>query len=669
MSQETATIKQTVLLKLMLRNFKGVRDFTLDLQGQDAQVYGDNEVGKTTLFDGFLWLLFDKDSQNKKDFSIKTLDRLGNVMHGLEHEVSGVLMINGRELDLRKVYTEKWTKKRGSAASEFTGHTTDYFIDGVPVDKKEYTDRVDDIVKDDIFKLLTSPSFFNELHWEKRRKILLEVCGDVPDYEVIESNKDLSRLPAILGDRSIENHRKVIAARRTEINKELEKIPVRIDEIVRSTPDIADLNEDELNRQIALHQTEIESKKAESSRIQLGGEVSVKENRIREIQGEMLEIKNQLQSNTSTIVSEKQTANFKVKEAIGNIGLDIQRKQQQIKRNQELVIVRNEEAESFRKEWRSASAEEFEHIHDDSCSACGQALPEDRVKAAHEKALAVFNQQKAARLEGIVAKGTASAAEIVRLEQDSVNLQDDIRQFSNQLQTKQEESQALITEIDKLQAGIKDVSADPQYIQKKQDIADIEQQIRVLRESVQESLDRVKDEIGKLGYKVYELEEHKAKFGQVRAINERTNELKKQEKELAAEFQRLEQELYLTEEFIRTKVTMLESKINSKFRYARFKLFDQQINGGVQEVCETLFKGVPYSSGLNNAARINVGLDIINTLSAHHHFSAPIFIDNAEAVTSLIDTNGQKICLVVSEPDKQLRVVKTNTMKEAVSIG
>ncbi|WP_432613310.1 hypothetical protein [Bacillus subtilis] len=65
---------------------------------------------------------------------------------------------------------------------------------------------------------------------------------------------------------------------------------------------------------------------------------------------------------------------------------------------------------------------------------------------------------------------------------------------------------------------------------------------------------------------------------------------------------------------------------------------------------------MPYSSGLNNAARINVGLDIINTLNDYYRITAPIFVDNSEAVTKLINTNSQILSLIVSEKDKQLRV-------------
>jgi vacuolar-type H+-ATPase subunit I/STV1 len=167
---------------------------------------------------------------------------------------------------------------------------------------------------------------------------------------------------------------------------------------------------------------------------------------------------------------------------------------------------------------------------------------------------------------------------------------------------------------------------------------------------------KVKQDIQSLQSELDDIEKAKARVEQYNAGMERIQELKEQEKELAREYEKLESELYLTEQFIRTKVNLLEEKINSRFKLARFKLFDQQINGGVVECCETLYQGVPYSGGLNNAARINVGLDIINTLSEHYGFTAPIFIDNREAVTKLIETKSQVISLVVSEPDKKLRV-------------
>jgi len=183
----------------------------------------------------------------------------------------------------------------------------------------------------------------------------------------------------------------------------------------------------------------------------------------------------------------------------------------------------------------------------------------------------------------------------------------------------------------------------------------LEQQITALNQSVEESVQAVQTELNELKSKENELQLDLNKFTQSTQVQERIAELEEQEKKLAAEFEELERQLYLTEEFTKTKVNMLEDKISSKFKFTRFNLFEEQLNGGVTEICEATFDGVPFSKGLNNAARINTGLDIIATLSAHYGVQAPIFVDNSESVTKLIDIDSQLIKLIVSEADKQLR--------------
>ncbi|MGO0058609.1 AAA family ATPase [Brevibacillus fluminis] len=661
-------MKRISLIKLVLQNFKGIRNFTLEANGDSVRVFGDNAVGKTTLFDAFTWLLFDKDSQNKKDFQIKTLNSHGCVLHGLDHEVEATLLIDGCKTTLRKVYSEKWTKKRGSATDEFSGHTTDYFVDGVPVKMNEYKSRVDQIVSEDVFKLLTSPTYFNEqLKWQDRRKLLLQVCGYVSDDEVIAANQALAKLSAILNGRSLEDHRKVIAARRAEINKELDKIPVRIDEVQKSMPDTDGLDEAALQLEIDALKERIDSKEAETFRIRSGGEVAVKEKRLREIEGELLEIKNQLQSGTLEQVAAKRQVVSTLRGQHDDIQRQISDKRWSVDRNNQRIIATQEEASRLRQQWHEVNSETFEHHHDTNCPTCGQALPEEQLQAAHQKAQADFNRRKAERLEQITAKGKAAAEEAKRLEQENAVLADAIAALEQQAAVKEKEIQSAESELTDLQTGIKDVESDPQYVQKKQEAVVIQQEIDQLRASVQEAAAKVREEIATMKAQVQTLEREKAKFAQVHAAEQRIAELATRERELAAEYERLEQELFLTEEFIRTKVNLLDEKINSRFQFARFKLFEQQINGGLAEVCETTYNGVPYSGGLNNAARINVGLDIINTLSEHYGITAPIFIDNAEAVTSLIQTAGQQIRLIVSEKDKQLRVETSNRdMKEAV---
>lgn len=649
--------KQTKLLQLHLKNFKGIEQFTLDARGENVKVFGDNATGKTTLFDSFVWLLFDKDSQNKKDFSLKTLDGTGKEKHMLEHEVEGVFLIDDKQRVLKKVFTEKWTKKRGSATSEFTGHTTSYFIDSVPAKKKEYTDFVDSIVQEDVFKLLTSPSYFNEqVKWQDRRKSLIDLCGDITEEEVIASDKSLDMLPSILNGRTIENHRKVIASRRSEINKEIEKIPVRIDEIRRTLPSLDGLNKQEFETEISLLNGEIDEMMTQISSIRNGKAVSDKQKAVQEIEIELLQIKREHDS-----VSKDQVYQIKarIQEEQSNI-LILNSKLENIKNskrfNDESIKNIENDLAQLRNDWHEVDKQEFTHTDACECPTCGQSLPQEQVEEAKNKALAQFNLAKSKRIEEINKKGKQGKERKEEFLQDNEKLAKEYSKLNGQITEKQEILEKLKTQLEQHENLVTDVLDNPAYVAKLQEKQSIESEIKQLREMSESAVRDIQTEIISLRSKRDQLQSNVGKFALVEQTENRIAELEGQERELAAEFEKLEHELYLTEQFIRTKVNLLEEKINSRFKYARFNLFKQNINGGLEEICETTFNGIPYSSGLNNAAKINVGLDIINILSEHYGFFAPIFIDNSEAVTKLIDTKAQTISLVVSEADKQLRV-------------
>ena len=73
------------LTKLELLNFKGLKSFAIDFNG-DVVIRGDNATGKTTVFDSVCWLLFGKDSLDRADFEIKTLDG-GEPIHKVNQDV------------------------------------------------------------------------------------------------------------------------------------------------------------------------------------------------------------------------------------------------------------------------------------------------------------------------------------------------------------------------------------------------------------------------------------------------------------------------------------------------------------------------------------------------------------------------------------------------------
>ena len=648
-------MKRIELERLKLLNFKGAREVDVTF-GHVTRVYGENGVGKTTLFDAFAWLLFSKDSQGKSDFEIKTLDASGNVIPMIDHEVEGTLRIDGQRIVLRKVYAEKWTKKRGSATSEFSGHSTDYYIDGVPVKLNEYKARIAEIVDEELFKLLTSPAFFNEqLTWQQRRKILLDVCGDLRDAEVIAASDKLAKLPSLLGHHEIDDYRKIIAARRTAINKEIQSIPVRIDEATRSKPH-SEGSEADLMASIEADRATIAEREAEIQRLQTGGEIAEQEKRIREIESQMIDYRNKRDEGALDRVRVGRQEIVEFESAINRLDADRKRAKSEMESGFEDVSRLNVKVDALRKEWAEVNAETFTDPTADVCATCGQLLPADEVAANREKALATFNRSKSQRLEGIIAEANRTKERITEIGQRQNHLEAVLKHAENDQENLRVEMNAAKDILQKLQDSTSSYETEPAYKALAQAKEAILAKIGTLRSHALGDIEKLRTELMDVRERVRKNEQRLASFAQIEVINRRIEDLKRQEKALAAEYEELEEAVFLTEEFMREKVNMLESRINSKFRFARFKLFDRQVNGALADTCETTYGGVPYGSGLNNGARINVGVDIVNTLSDHHGIYCPAFLDNAEAVTAIIPTKSQTIALYVSASDKVLRV-------------
>jgi len=653
------------LISLKLRNFKGIKEFELEPDGESQAIFGDNGTGKTTLFDAFCWLLFDKDSANRKDFEIKTLAKDGQAIHGLEHEVEGKLETYSSEhashrITLRKVYSETWTKKRGSVDREFTGHTTSYFLDGVPSKKNEYEAVIANIVDEEAFKLLTNPRHFNEvLHWQDRRKLLLEVCGDLSDAEVIATDSKLGRLPTILNGRKLEDHRKVIMVGRAQINKAIETIPVRISEVQRGLPDADDatgiLHGITLKKLEELRGEHI-IKSRELATLEAGGGIAEKTKELNIIEAEMIKAAQGCWTTIADEVRAKKLELGKMEDERGALQLTIDSRRERIEENQTTIERYELRLKVLREEWSNTNSEVFAFAQTDTCPTCGQVLLPEYLAAARQLAIGVFNQDKAKQLEVTAEEGHSIKAKIDELMRENNGLELQNTSDYARMTAMVEEVKSAYDAIAALENKGKEAPGDPVYLELAQKKDAIELDIEALRASNEGAIGNIKLDLFNLNASIAECEATIAKINQREAGLQRIEELKTEERALAEEFEKLERELFLTDEFIRTKVKLLEDRINSRFMLARFKLFNQLVNGGIEEVCETIYLGVPYSSALNNSARINIGLDIINTLSDHFKFVAPIWIDNAEAVTQLLQTKGQQIRLYVSEVDKALRI-------------
>ena len=629
------------LKKMVVKNFKGLKKLDIDFE-QQTTIKGDNATGKTSIYDAFLWCLFDKDSQNKSQFSVKPIDATNPQV-----EVTLLLEIEEKEVLIKKILKEKWTKKRGQATKEFCGHTTEYYIDEVPQKKKEFTEYINSVIQEDTFKLITNVKYFNEvLHWEKRRDVLFDVSGTVQNEQIAEKHPEYKDLIKELTDKSIDAMKKMLQSKKRDINSSLEEIPVRIDELNNFEIDmkmieLAEEENKELEKKLNEKQAQLKKDSAEDQINKLKMDISVKNAEATKTEAE-IEKKYRKKTLELQDMQDSHLRNIR----------DYESKIEDFDRSNERIKLANQEnqkqIEDARNEYLKVFETKFEYSQDSVCPTCNQAIPEEQLKKARNKAFDDFKARKDKKLSEIKARGedlkkkfiddksgdliTQLKKGLPDLKNKLKNVSEEIEKIKNDKNKELEESKARFElEVSKIKENLEKA--------KNTNSSELTEEIESIKEDIKKNQQTIaKKEIDK---------QNKA----------RIEELKKQERKLAKEFEKLEKELNLCDEFIKIKVDMMQTKINVNFKLAKFKLFDIQVNGGVNSCCEVMFDNVPYND-LNNAMKINIGLDIINTLSKHYNLSAPIFIDNAESVTEFEKTEAQLIKLVVSEEHKKLTVCK-----------
>ncbi len=641
-----------LLIYLHLHNFKGVKDFTLSTGGNDVSIFGDNATGKTTLADACWWLLGGKDSDGRSDFELKRLDEDGTPEHHLDHEVEGVFLIGDQKKTLKKVYKEKWTKRRGATEREFDGHTTDYFHDGVPVTAGEFGLIVAEIASAETMRLLTDPyQFAAALHWKERRGLLLDVCGDVSDEDVITSDKALIDLPDVLEGRTLDDHRKVVNARRKQINEELDKLPVRIDEAERALPDISELpSEDECATDLLRANNTKHEAEQDLARIEAGGQVAEKTKELREVEAAIQTAKNVAAAEEAEQKKALRTERDEVADNLRTTSDHVKTAKLEAESSRASVERLADRMDERRVEWKLKDAETFEHEEPDTCAACGQSLPEDQVEAATQKALEAFNAKKADQLAGIAHDGQRS-----KEEHDALVGAAETRQ--KVIEEAEEDWDGFQREHEGISHRLLEITVEPDLGDLVEQKEAIEQVITELQTDSTEEIDRAKEAIDRQGKLIERVRVVISDYGVRERGMVRITELRGQEKTMATEFEELERQLHLMDLFVRVKVDMLTDQINARFKLARFKLFNILVNGGIEECCEVSFGGVPWGN-LNHGAQINTGLDIITTLQEHFGVSLPVWVDQSESITKLPELSCQLIRLVVSPDDQSLRVTR-----------
>ena len=641
------------ILSLKLRDFRGIKAMEIPFNSKDTDIFGANGTGKTTVANAICWLLLDRPATEEADFDPKTIGA-----HGVRHAAAIDLELDdGQELLLAKEFYEKWTRKRGAAEAEFTGNVTDYYVDGVGVKKKEYIATVERACGVDIEKLkmlLVLGYFADTMKTEDKRKILFELAGEFTDEDVFAKKpelKDLASYLAMPGNTSktytIEQWRKIAAEQRSSLNKKLELLPTRIDEAQKLIPEDTADEEALVNSLQALDE---ERTKIEEERASLNTEDGQKEALRAAIAG--LDV--DLAAKRAEHIKKGAEANREINEAIDALNTErrnIAENLDDLKRQQRESETRYEqmkaERERLMNEYAAAQAKQWDHGQE-TCPSCGQTLPADRI----EELRAAFNEEKSKQKAQINTRGQACSSDKIAAEEARI---EDAKAKISATEQKLKECQQRIENLRESLTEAPAFETTEAYLEITNRINDLKAKLQAgsgapdeTAKVYEEKLQAVKKEIQSVTMRI-------AQSRAAKDSQKRVAELEQELRDTSAALENIERGIHLCEEFTRTKAAMITDSVNEHFRFVRFILFRDQINGGLKEICEPTVENsngewVEYRS-VNYAAQVNAKLDIVDTLNRHYKTNLPIIMDQGESVTNPLPVSEQLIRLIVSAPD------------------
>jgi DNA repair exonuclease SbcCD ATPase subunit len=636
------------LIKIKITNFKGIKSLTIDFNGNNICIYGANATGKTTILDAYLWCLFGKNHKGESAFNIKPIDEKGKIIHRVDSEVELTLSVDDINTTFKKIQTENWVRRRNSEIEELKGNEISYYVDNVPQSAGYYKNYVDSIIKENLFKVLSNPEYFNTvLTWEQRREVITRIAGDITNSDVALQGDDFAKLLDELNGKSLTDKKKEISQLKIKLKDDLANIPARIDECQKKMPETHDV--DDIKKQIAENQKAIDNinnialnkslqfEQAHKHNAQINALISAKNQEIETVKQAFFAKGRKEVAAANESYYAQQNKIIELKQNIKMLDNDIIYREGTLKNSKRAL----EELSNKFDELNEKTAS-FDNIIL-SCPTCKRPFDDLDIDEKRNEIKAAFNLNKANELKAINEKGGQLKSDIEKNEAE-LNIK---KQY---LTAKQTELNTILQNELKMQMYIPNDDsffATTEFQEISNQLSELKSQIKTITEQIDNS------DFTKQKQPYHEAIDHlKAKLmnNQIaQSLKDRIEELNNQLLLINQQIADLEKIENVINRFIKTKISMVEEKVNNMFTYVTFKMYNMLINGNEEPTCEALINGVPYNSA-NAAAQKNAGIDIINTLSDYYHVNCPIFLDNAESTNQFISSRGQSIKMYVIEP-------------------
>ena len=634
---------------LTIENFCGHRKKDSYPFGHKTVIKGANAVGKSTLKKAIQYVLNCRDESGKEIIGIRPHDENGVDAQGLETMAELGITVDGRPITMKKVFRENINKK-----GEFTGNVTDYSISDIPKRLKDYEEYLGEIIPNSI---CINAQEFLQKDTTNRRKLLEETFSQHTVDDIIDENPEFESLRDMLKDGTVEELKtrcrvKLKGSKGKCGSRGLEdllaEIPARIDEVEKQKVDI-DVAELELQRNGLKEQ--IAANKAKQD------DISKQYEDYQKLSDGILELKlelNGLQQKANLDLEKKRAEIRGEISTVDNQLADVARQINLNKRNIMSVekAIKENEAERAKQEelWYAAEKRVFD---EDSlkCPYCGQDYPAEK----KEQLRAEFEAHKAEEKRRIEEEGSSLKEAIEKGKAELARLKVTLKENEDSEITLTESIRGLEAAYAEIPTSV-DISDTEEYKSIQSQIAEKETAMRK-ENSADENRKSLKAELEDLQAQLTEVEKQIAKSQINVQIDERIEELHKEQREIAQKIADVEKEYDLLKRFDRRKAQVLESDVNSYFDFVHVRMFDEQVNKEFKEVCLIISGGESYDRNLNHGDKILAEMDVCRAFQKKYGVCLPIILDDCESVDSWrVPQVENQLILIMRSDDKELKV-------------
>lgn len=638
------------LISIELENFKGVKHGLFELNGKDARITGQNGSGKSTYADAHAWMWMDTDYAGNSKPDVRPDSDCDD---GVVTRVCETVEHEGKTFAFEKIQKVKTSKPDAEGKVKVT-KVNSYSINSVPKSQRDaFSWLADNAGLDEkLYPILSSPDALLRLASDKKgrsavRDILFGMADKLTDAEVASKSPELKDIAELLKTYTVEEITAMQNATKRKIRENYGPDGKILDSRIGGLIDA---------------KTEVDEKAVRKARQENSDAREILESRKIEIKDEINKLRDKKDACQKSLADGRKACAEKVlaeREKLLGKKDTLYNTVAQITAEMNKVTLRLNSYKSEMNTWLTEAKRckaELDAVKErkftgGTCPTCGQRLPAKRLEAMKVK----FEKSVADDTETYTKSGIAAQEKYKSAKAEAEKAQKEFDALKKKHDKTSAERDAIGTEIADITARIKTAENEFDSTELDSEIAGIDTKIAGLEEEYK----NCQSQISELTAQAAEINRQFALIENNLSIDQKVEALKKDRiayEQAKADCEKILDQLATLEML---KNQMAQDSINAHFGIVKWKLFDRQANGELRtDLCEPMVDDHDIA-GMNTGRLVLAKLDICNALQKFYGKEYPVWLDNAECLTSntveRIQMDAQLIMLCAVEGQKELR--------------